>query len=242
MNQKHHVILCGYRDWALNAFSRIEAIADSAMWNIDFSVVKSPQELTRHHDVLTRLQQTQPDDVIFCAGWSWILPRETVESNLCVGVHPSDLPAFAGGSPIQHQVLCGVRNTKASLFRMRHQLDAGEVVCKSDITLDGHMTDVFKELERVTVDLFVRFWTARREERLTFTPQHVTATPFKRLKPEDSRVTGDMFMYTTCAHMWDRIRCREDPYPNAYLEDFTGRLTFKRVEFEPATSDAEKKP
>ena len=35
----------------------------------------------------------------------------------------------------------------------------------------------------------------------------------------------------TAQNLYDTIRCREDPYPNAYIEDETGRLIFKRVEF-----------
>jgi len=27
------------------------------------------------------------------------------------------------------------------------------------------------------------------------------------------------------------MRCREDPYPNAFIEDKTGRLLFKKVDF-----------
>jgi methionyl-tRNA formyltransferase len=246
--QKQHVVLCGYRDWALNAFSRIESVADAAMWNVDFFTAKSSQELDRHLDTLARLRSSGscelPDDVLFCAGWSWIIPRKTVEGNLCVGMHPSDLPAFAGGSPIQHQILQGVRSTKATLFRMRPQLDAGEIVCKSDMSLEGHMADVFKELERVTVDLFVRFWSARREDRLAFTPQRAGDVPLKRLRPEDSDVTWRLQCHEHAGShlpfrvrdLWDHVRCREDPYPNAYVEDETGRLMFKRVEFEPVRS------
>jgi hypothetical protein len=68
----------------------------------------------------------------------------------------------------------------------------------------------------------------------------------KRLKPEDSRLplmplsspaasTGDA-PQMTCRQLWDFIRCREDPYPNAFFEDETGRLVITRVEFYPKES------
>jgi len=32
--------------------------------------------------------------------------------------------------------------------------------------------------------------------------------------------------------LYNFIRCRQDPYPNVYLEDEFGKLIFKNVEYE----------
>jgi methionyl-tRNA formyltransferase len=229
---KTHVILAGYRDWALNAFSRIESIADSAGWDLTFQVVKTEHALALACDALH--EGDRQNTLVFLAGWSWIVPAAVVDEIVCVGVHPSDLPAYAGGSPIQHQVGDGITHTKATLFRLRTQLDGGEIVCKASLSLEGHMTDIFVALERATTQLFVQYWTAAEAGTLTFTPQVGRTPPRRRFRPEYSLIPRSTLASASCRELWNVIRCREDPYPNAYLEDETGRLVLARVEFQPA--------
>lgn len=228
---KTHVILAGYRDWALNAFSRIESIADNAGWDLTFQVVTTDHALSLACNAL--YEGNSPHTVVFLAGWSWIVPVAIVDKIVCVGMHPSDLPAYAGGSPIQHQVGDGVTQTKATLFRLRSQLDGGEIVCKVPLSLEGHMTDIFTALERATTQLFVQYWTAVEAGTLTFTPQVGRTIPRKRFRPEYSMIPRSTLASASCRELWNVIRCREDPYPNAYLEDETGRLLLTRVEFQP---------
>lgn len=232
---KTHIILAGYRDWALNAFSRIESIADDMGWDVTFQTVTSDSALT---SVCAMLDDSpmRSGSVVFLAGWSWILPSWLVKNITCVGVHPSDLPAYAGGSPIQHQVSDGITQTKATLFRLRSQIDAGEIVCKAPLSLEGHMTDIFAALERATTQLFVQYWTAAEAGTLTFTPQINATTPRRRLKPEYSMIPRSTLASAPCKELWNIIRCREDPYPNAYLEDETGKLILRHVEFVPSQS------
>jgi methionyl-tRNA formyltransferase len=237
------IILAGYRDWATSAFSRAD---------VGHMIARSPDELLQY------ITQVQPD-AVFLAGWSWLLPSKLVDSTLCVGVHPSALPEFAGGTPIQHQILAGVQATHATLFRLRSQLDAGEILDQEPIDLRGHLDAVFSSLETATVMLLQRFACAldagvvqsrpqpvidqqdmidricaADSARDDFWPVQLSANgTLKRLTPQDSRLPWHGLGNASCRQLWDAIRCREDPYPNAYLEDDTGRLTFTRVEFTP---------
>ena len=50
-------------------------------------------------------------------------------------LHPSDLPKFRGGSPIQNQIINGVKKTKISIFRINSEIDAGDIVAKAPLDL-----------------------------------------------------------------------------------------------------------
>ena len=51
-------------------------------------------------------------------------------------MHPSDLPKYAGGSPIQHQIINGVINSKATLFEVTKEIDSGPILYKTNLSLD----------------------------------------------------------------------------------------------------------
>ena len=57
--------------------------------------------------------------------------------------HTSNLPYDKGGSPIQNQILNGVKKTKVNAIKMTGELDAGPVYCSSTVTLQGSLTDIW---------------------------------------------------------------------------------------------------
>lgn len=211
-----NLILGGYRSWALEAFKR------SPVPN--FRLVHNNDELSaaiKHHD----------HDVVVLAGWSWIVPTELCEDNVILGLHPSDLPAYAGGSPIQHQIIDGVVDSKMSLFRLTGKLDAGDIYHKVSLSLRGNMVDVLRSLENATVTILrdiVKLWP----DGFSPSPQPVGTRPLRRLRPEHSELTRDVFGSLTARQLYDFIRCREDPYPNVFIKDHTGCLKIKLVDFE----------
>jgi len=209
------IVLAGYRSWAINAFDRlIEKYPD-----VKFSVE------TKHKKLLSF-----DNSIILCAGWSWIFKKDFIEKNkiICL-MHPSDLPEYAGGSPIQNQVLEGIENTNATLFKADTDIDAGPIIKKTSFSLEGDMTQIFIELERVTVDLFSHF--IEKYPELQFEDQSVQKV-YKRLKPGQSMLQKSKLCDMKSKDIYNFIRCRTDPYPNVYLEDETGRVYFEKVRFE----------
>ena len=47
--------------------------------------------------------------LIFFPDWSWIIPNEIVQKYQCVCFHESNLPKFRGSSPIQNQIIRGIK-------------------------------------------------------------------------------------------------------------------------------------
>lgn len=214
------LLYAAYREWAIDAYRDFVLQPNSG---VELKLVGTQK------DLLKQLEEFKPD-VTFLAGWSWIIPADVCEKHYIVVFHPSDLPAYAGGTPLQHQILDGITQTKATLFRIAPQIDAGNILMKVDLSLEGNMSDIFKNLRSATVQLLVNL--VERWPNVEEIPQgHVV--PRRRIKPEESRLTAEHLTRLTARELYDFIRCREDPYPNAYVEDETGRLLIKLVKFEP---------
>ena len=218
------ILFCAYRDWALQCVEKIKEYIEVEMSWPDIYVSTEPDKM----EVLARSMDW---DMIILIGWSWKVPADIVNKTFVVGMHPSDLPKYAGGTPIQHQILDGLKTSMASIFRLTEKFDDGEIVCKVPYSLEGHLSDVFSSLSTATFNAVLQ--TIQTHPNQVLTKQGSGGFVRRRLKPEHSKITSSHLSGLTCKQLYDFIRCREDPYPNAYLEDETGRLLIKLAEFEP---------
>jgi len=214
------ILFCGYRSWALDVFEKLKNNGS------DITLADCPSA------VMEAFEHTKYD-LVLVVGWSWLIPNVILDSSYVAGMHPSDLPDYAGGSPIQNQILDGVEATNATLFRLTSTFDAGPILGKTKINLQGHMSDIFAELTRVTVILLNDL--IKSYPNIVEIPQAGPGKHVRRLKANNSQLPNIVHekKVMTCKEMWNFIRCREDPYPNVFFEDDTGKLIIKRVEFEP---------
>jgi len=96
------------------------------------------------------LQKLQPDYVFF-PHWSHILKPEIFNSFKCIMFHMTDLPYGRGGSPLQHLIVRGHKETKISAFLCDGGIDSGPVYLKKDLELDGTAKEL---LLRATIYMF----------------------------------------------------------------------------------------
>lgn len=219
------ILIAGYRNWALNAWK----LLFNTKQQHDLNLVSTNPEL------LSLLKSNDDYDAVILVGWSWIIPSHLCKKHFIIGVHPSDLPHYAGGSPIQHQVIDGIEETMCSLFRITPKLDQGEVLHKVPLSLTGNMLDIFDNLSNATVDLvhkFIHNFNLPTHNVPSTKTEHVKVKIRKRLKPTDGELTVEKFSSMTAKELYNFIRCREDPYPNVYIEDHTGKLLLSQVKFE----------
>lgn len=91
----------------------------------------------------------------------------------CINVHGSLLPAYRGAAPIQQSIIDGCNKTGITIIRMVRKMDAGDIICTEECTIDPNMT--YSELERAlakigckallhAIDLFA-------QNKVHFTPQ-----------------------------------------------------------------------
>jgi len=70
--------------------------------------------------------------IIFFIHWSKIVPKKIVTKFTCIQFHTSDLPKFRGASPIQNQIINGLKKTKISAFKINSGLDIGGICLKKN--------------------------------------------------------------------------------------------------------------
>ncbi len=219
------IIFCGYRQWAFDIFDYFKEQGGIEILHI----LKSNDEAL---GVLRKMDKFDVDAVIYC-GWSWKVPSDILEKFLCVGIHPSDLPFYRGGSPLQYQIMDGLTETKCTLMTLSdNKLDAGDIWGKESLSLAGdRMEDIFCNLTKSSIVLLERFFADFG--KISPIPQNLSeGSIFRRRKPEDSHITENMLRNMSLRQLYDFIRALTDPYPNAYMEDEEGnRLVFKEVKY-----------
>lgn len=199
----------GYREWALNIYNNLARATNDA-----YLIFRSREQFSKQV-----LEDFKPDLVLFY-GWSWIVQKELLEKYVCLMLHPSDLPRYRGGSPIQNQIIDGLKISKVSIFIMNQELDAGDLVAQHHISLEGSLDQILKEIESVGFKLtlnLIKFG-------LKPVPQdHTNATYCKRRSENDSEITLDELKNKSSEYLNNKIRMLADPYPNAYINTVDGK-------------------
>lgn len=230
-SERIRVTFCAYREWALNAINAV--LLNSDIEAVD--IIKSEEEYKK------KVLQ-YPDHYVDCivlVGWSWIIKEDILSRFLCVGVHPSDLPMYRGGSPIQHQIINGLEKTKISLMTISPDgVDVGDIWVKEEWDLSGRTMDrilgcLSSSTEKMLCSFFDSFGTISPvKQKLS------EGSYYKRRRPEDSRVTWNGLSQMKLKDVYNLIRALGDPYPNLYIEDKEGnKLMFKEVEYKEITSE-----
>lgn len=216
------VLFLAYRQWALDVYPRIQKhpkISDSKL-------------CTTHKEFI----ECDPEsyDLILTCGWSDEL-GDIANKVQAIGVHCAELDRYSYGSPIQLQIMDGIKYTKHRIFPFKWDVTSKrahthtrEYSHETVLDLTGSMKDILHQMTETSVVLFNMFlddypnnivWKQWPEEDLVR----------PKRSPSDSELKDISNM--TARQIYDFIRCLEDPYPNAYIRDETGTVYFKNVEF-----------
>lgn len=205
----------GYRDWALNIYDSL-----SLNNHHQFLILRSKDEYDE-----TTIREFQPDYILFY-GWSWIISGELLNDFPCIMLHPSPLPKYRGGSPIQNQIANGEKTSAVTLFIMNNKLDEGDIIAQQEFSLSGSLKDIFTRITAIGIELTEHFLS----KGTTATKQdHSQSTYFKRRKPIDS----DISALSTLGKVHDYIRMLDDEgYPKAFIETSNLRFEFSASSIE----------
>tara|TARA_E500000305_G_scaffold99914_1_gene92423 strand:+ start:887 stop:1558 length:672 start_codon:yes stop_codon:yes gene_type:complete len=201
------ILFCGYRDWALSIFNNLE------LSNKNFILSKSPKDLTE------KLSSNNIKTILFI-GWSWIVEEDVIDKYNCVCLHPSPLPKYRGGCPIQHQIMNNELESAVSLFVMDTELDHGPILWQQNFSLEGSLDSIFNRItEAGTEGLYSILNTYKELGNFDWGEEqdHSEATYYKRRKPEDSEIKYTDILGCTAEDVYNKVRALQDPYPNAYI-------------------------
>jgi len=221
-------VLCvSYREWGKEIF---ENISNTEEFKNDNILIGSTQK----EFCWKRFSENNPDDIdviLFC-GWSWMIPTEITNNYLCIGLHPSPLPKYRGGSPIQNQIQNGEKVSAVSLFQITEKLDEGDILFQKEISLDGFIDDIFKRIISVGTEGIISILQKIKEGSPLTRIKQSDGTTYKRLK-NNSKITVEDLQNMSAVKLYDKIRMLSGFYPNAYITCKDGvKLYIERVRLE----------
>tara|TARA_R110001592_G_scaffold363361_1_gene685172 strand:+ start:4778 stop:5437 length:660 start_codon:yes stop_codon:yes gene_type:complete len=206
---------CGYRSWAKEIYNNL--IKESGL---EILLIQNKQQFNEIENL--------NNEILFFIGWSWILEKEIVENNYCICLHPSKLPKYRGGSPIQHQIINGEKESAVTLFKMNEFVDKGNILFQENFSLDGDLNDVFRRISIIGAkginQIINKF--------INNTEIHELEQDFKkgsycrRRKPHMSEIKIVDLKNQTAEQLYNKIRALQDPYPNAYITCADGKKLY----------------
>lgn len=239
------VYVFAYREWAFNIIKQLRYrpeiqcgmepffqvftpmdsldLAEKMLSHTPFPVeAVNPKDLSRLRDFLKK------DDVLLFYGWSWMVPSFLTDQFTCICLHPSPLPKYRGGSPIQNQVLAGEKTSAVTLFKMSQGLDDGPICVQREISLMGDLSDILKEITLRGTEATVELVKKIRDGTLEFVPQDDSQASFcKRRKPSESEILPT----DTSDQIVNKIRCLQEPYPTAFIVGADGVKVYLKGAF-----------
>jgi len=205
-------IFCAYRPWAIELFEKLTKN------NTDFILIKNPKKLT--YKFVAKINPK----FIFFPDWSWIIPENIVNNFECICIHESDLPKFRGGSPIQNQIIRGIKKTKSTAFLMNNELDAGSILLKRVLSLEGSLDQIFKRMIENDYKIIHQIMNGKYNLK----KQTGKPTLYKRRTPKQSELKN---LNYSKLYLYNFIRMLDDPYPNAFIKIGKKKIVFKSAKF-----------
>jgi methionyl-tRNA formyltransferase len=209
----HKYLFVAYRDWAIKSHGQI---------GLQLPLVSTTQALNQYIKSNNQLKY------IFFVGWSEIIDIDILDKYYCLCIHPSNLPFYRGGSPIQNQIIDGIEDSRVTLFKMDEKIDSGPIIDQRFLSLNGNLDEIFNRISTLSSDLIWSFIDKieNSAEILLKLQDHQSATFFKRRKPSESQITLDELKNLTALQLYNKIRCLDDPYPNAYIQCSDGKKLY----------------
>lgn len=154
-----------------------------------------------------------------------------------VNLHFSLLPRWRGAAPVQHALIAGDERTGAAVFRLVHDLDAGDVYAQLEHPIPPEATagDLLGDLAERGAQLLADVVDAIADGTAQAHPQEGEPTSAPKLTLDDARVRWDEAAPAVLA----RIR-GVSPEPGAFTTIDGARLKILRAR--PATADQRPAP
>ena len=200
------IIAIGYRNWALKIYKNLAKREKVLIFRKEISY--------------KRIKKYNPNFILYY-GWSKKVPKKIIDDYKCIMLHPSKLPAFAGGSPIQNQIIRNIKTSAVTLFRMNEKFDKGNILFQKKLSLDGELNEIFDEIIRIGTMLSLQMFKQKYKEKKTNVKKI-----YPRRKPWESEITLSELKYKNAKYLYNKIRMLQSPYPTAYINTSDGKKLY----------------
>lgn len=198
------IVCIGYRLWALKIYQQLR----DHLPHFHFEILTEKTEID-----INAILKLDPDFILFY-GWSSVVDSCFIKQFKCIMLHPSKLPKFRGGSPIQNQIINGVRSSAVSLFLMDEKLDSGPILKQKELSLEGTLDEVFERISLIGYELTLEILKGDFDPK----PQDESqATYYPRRTPDQSEITLDELVEKPAEYLFNKVRMLQHPYPLPYI-------------------------
>lgn len=209
-----NILAYGYRNWALDTFHILN------MFGYELQIEKDKDKVDKVY-----IASLKPDLILFY-GWSWIVPDWLTDKYIALCLHPSPLPKYRGGSPIQHQILNGEKESAVSIFRLTKDIDEGPLCSQVKYSLAGNMDNILARIRYIAVGETKRIIEEYMNGGIKFWDQEGTVTICNRREPYQSEITKGELQSMSAEYLYNKIRGLQDPYPNAFITCADGQKLY----------------
>lgn len=158
-----------------------------------------------------------------------------------LNLHGSLLPKYRGRAPVNWAILCGERETGATLHDMTSKPDAGGIVDQQRVAIgpDETAREVFDKVTTAAAIVLDRSLPALVAGTAVRRPNDLAAgSYFGGRTPEDGRIDWTW----PARRIHDLVRAVAPPYPGAFCDLPAGRLAILRTRRVDAPHDAPRMP
>lgn len=210
-----------HRKWAIDIYDKI---VKKYKGKHDFLIWKNKDDFCSE-----KLKKFNPD-LILWYGWSWIVEKDFVRNYESIMLHPSPLPKYRGGSPIQNQIINGEKFSAVTLFKMNEGIDKGDIYQQLSMSLEGTLEEIFS---RMIVLGYSATCNIIDDNYKSYSQNESKSSFFNRRTENQSEITLDELKNKPAEYLYNKIRMLADPYPNSYIKTVDGKkLIIKIAEIE----------
>lgn len=178
---------------------------------------------TNLDEIISFINSKNPD-VIYCFGWSHILPKKilSIPKYGVIGFHPAELPNNKGRHPIIWALFLGLKQTASTFFVMDEGADTGDIISQEIILIDGD--DAFS--------LYNKVINVAQKQIVKFTLQLESKGEFLKILKQDNskgnswrkrtKYDGIIDFRMTSKAIFNLVNALSRPYVGASLE-FQGK-------------------
>lgn len=188
-----------------------------------------PNDTKKLHSILKKHKV----EIVFLYSWSFIVREPVLSDFMCLCLHPSPVPRYRGGTPIQHQLVDGKKESRITIFRMNDVIDGGAIYKSAPISLLGTIDDIFARMVDVGILLTKDLLTDYANNTLILKPQtNLAKFPAKKRRtPAQSEVNFAKLQTISFEKLNNLVRGLLPPYPTVFIQFVKQTLFIKEVAF-----------
>ena len=155
-----NIAFIGYREWSINILRQLARNTKKGKFiflhpnKVKFKLVKGIKTYEidpRKNDIIFKILKKNKIEIVMFYGWSWIVKEKIYNNFLCLGLHPSKLPEYKGGSPLQHQIIDGKKRSSVTVFKINKTIDGGKIFKQIYLNLKNPLNKIFEDITKKAI-------------------------------------------------------------------------------------------